>query len=95
MSKASAELIEFKKDRKNKTRIWIYELKHDSDITKTILTEDLIIDMDSRGAYHAKLELDDFPQCLSKKASAIKMANWLQRLSMAIRNGLKEGVFDE
>lgn len=95
MSKASAELIEFKKDRKNKTRIWIYELKHNSDITKTILTEDLIIDMDSRGEYHAKLELDDFPQCPSKKASAIKMANWLQRLSMAIRNGLKEGVFDE
>ena len=95
MSKASAELIEFKKDRKNKTRTWIYELKHDSDITKTILTEDLIIDMDSWGEYHAKLELDDFPQCPSKKASVIKMANWLQRLSMAIRNGLKEGVFDE
>ena len=95
MSKASAELIEFKKDRKNKTRTWIYELKHDSDITKTILTEDLIIGRNLWGEYHAKLELDDFPQCPSKKATAIKMVNWLQRLSMAIRNGLKEGVFDE
>lgn len=95
MSKAHVELVEFKKDRENKTKTWTYELKDHSEITKTVLTEDLIIDRNLWGEYHAKLELDDFPQCPSKKATAIKMANWLQRLSMAIRNGLKEGVFDE
>ena len=93
MNIAKTELVEYKKDRQNRTKKWVYELSHSN--KKTTLEQDFIIIRDQFGRLSADVKLLDFPVFHDKKEVAGKMADWLQRLSWAIQSGIKNGVFDD
>lgn len=92
MSEAKVELVEYKKDRQDKTKKWVYELSHSDE--KTTLEQDLTIIRDKFGKLTVTIDIANFPTFLDKKESVAKMANWLQRLSCAIQSGIKNGAFD-
>lgn len=92
MSEAKVELVEYKKDRQDKTETWVYELSHSD--KKTILKQDLTVTRDRFGQLTLNIDTTDFPNFFDKKESVAKMANWLQRLSWAIQSGIKNGAFD-
>ncbi|RKS87304.1 hypothetical protein DES39_0524 [Orbus hercynius] len=93
MTRAKSELVEYKKDRENGSRIWVYELSHSN--KETTLRQDFIINLDKFGRFKLDVKFDDFPELSTKKENAKKMADWLMRLSLAIRSGVKEGVFND
>lgn len=94
MAKAKSELIEYKKDRENNDKYWIYEVSHSNG--KTTLAQDLKITKKGFfSGYTGTIGIEDFPEFNSKKECAKKLADWLQRLSWAINSGIKHGVYDD
>ena len=82
---SKAELIEYRRNRETGEERSVFVLSHYSQVSRTMLEQNLIILKDRHGA-RAFVEIDDFPANLSEREAALKLANWLQRLSAAIED---------
>lgn len=79
-------LTEYKLDHKaNKSRS-VYLLRHNSRVRNTVLEQNLTVEMDNLGNFKPTISLDDFPRDLSEREAMLKLAEWLQRLSIAIED---------
>ncbi|MCP9270117.1 hypothetical protein M5U04_19050 [Xenorhabdus sp. XENO-1] len=82
--KTEVDLVYFEKDRKERTQLSKYYVSHDN--LETILDQTLIISKDEFGRYIAKMEFTNFPKLESEKEAALKLADWMRRMSEAIEN---------
>lgn len=79
-----AQLISFKLDRKKRTTESVYFIQHNN--RRTTLEQELTIKSDEYGEFTASVDMSDFPKLLTEREAALKMADWMQRLSIAIEN---------
>lgn len=82
---SKAELIEYRRNRETGEERSVFVLSHYSPVSRTTLEQNLVILKDRHGA-RPFVEIDDFPANLSEREAALKLANWLQRLSVAIED---------
>lgn len=82
---SKAELIEYRRNRETGEERSVFVLSHYSLVSRTTLEQNFTILKDRHGA-RAFVEIDDFPANLSEREAALKLANWLQRLSVAIED---------
>ncbi len=75
---------------KNDDREFIFELKHSTG--ETTLTQDLVI-KEVYGSWVAEIKISDFPEMNCVSDAALKMADWLSRLSFSIKKGRE--LFDK
>nr|HEK8195989.1 hypothetical protein [Escherichia coli] len=55
-----------------------------------MLEQNLTVEMDNYGGFKPTFSLDDFPRGLSEREAMLKLAEWLQRLSIAIEDNWSE-----
>ncbi|MFM1353388.1 hypothetical protein WFP15_02485 [Yersinia enterocolitica] len=79
-SRTTVDLIAFKKDRTNQTSESRYFVKHSA---KTILEQEMVIHGNTFG-YKAEAIITEFPYLETEKAAALKLADWLNRMALAI-----------
>ncbi|EPD8597376.1 TPA: hypothetical protein ACPZJO_003324 [Yersinia enterocolitica] len=79
-SRTTVDLIAFKKDRANQTSESRYFVKH---AAKTILEQEMVIHGNAYG-YTAEAIITEFPYLETEKAAALKLADWLKRMALAI-----------
>lgn len=79
-------LTEYRYDYKAKDSKSAYLVRHSSCSQQTVLEQFLTIERDSFGRFTPTIELKDFPRGLSDRESMLKLADWLQRLSVAIED---------
>ncbi|CNI97438.1 Uncharacterised protein [Yersinia pseudotuberculosis] len=79
-SRTTVDLIAFKKDRTNQTSESRYFVKHSA---KTILEQEMVIHGDTFG-YKAEAVVTEFPYMETERAAALKLADWLKRMGLAI-----------
>lgn len=85
-SRATVDLIAFKKDRANQTSESRYFVKH---AAKTILEQEMVIHGNVYG-YTAEAVITEFPYMETEKAAALKLADWLKRMALAIEGHYSE-----
>ncbi|WP_426576758.1 hypothetical protein ACP179_20815 [Xenorhabdus stockiae] len=78
------DLIYFEKDREERTQLSKYYVSHNN--LETVLDQRLLINKDEFGRYIARMEFADFPKLKSEKEAALKLADWMRRISEAIEN---------
>lgn len=88
--RSQAILTEYQYDPKENSAKSVYLLRHSSQIQKTTLEQSLIVERDKFGRFRPTVQLDDFPSDLSDRESMLKLADWLQRLSVAIEDNWSE-----
>lgn len=82
--KTEVDLIYFEKDREEGTQLSKYYVSHSN--SETILEQTLVIEEDQFGRYTAKMEFEDFRGLKSEKEAALKLADWMRRMSEAIED---------
>ncbi|PQQ22505.1 hypothetical protein [Photorhabdus hindustanensis] len=82
--KTEVDLIYFEKNREEGTQLSKYYVSHTN--SKTILEQILVIEKDRFGRYTPKMEFTDFPELESEKEAALKLADWMRRMSEAIED---------
>lgn len=82
--KSQMILTEYKLDHKTNKSRSVYLLRHNSRVRNTVLEQNLTVEMDNCGGFKPTISLDDFPRGLSEREAMLKLAEWLQRLSIAI-----------
>ncbi|MDA5482879.1 hypothetical protein PGS49_19835 [Yersinia intermedia] len=85
-SRTTVDLIAFKKDRANQTSESRYFVKHSA---KTILEQEMVIHGNVYG-YTAEAVITEFPYMETEKAAALKLADWLKRMALAIEGHYSE-----
>ncbi|WP_145555704.1 hypothetical protein [Yersinia canariae] len=85
-SRTTVDLIAFKKDRSNQTSESRYFVKHSA---KTILEQEMVIHGNTYG-YKAEAVITEFPYMETEKAAALKLADWLKRMALAIEGHYSE-----
>ncbi|MGK9174132.1 hypothetical protein KXR87_13005 [Yokenella regensburgei] len=88
-----SELVSFSKNRDENTTESRYFTQHVSRTARfngrrgSILNQELVIKGDLRyPAFVASMEMKDFPRCASEREAALKLAEWMQRMGVAIEN---------
>ncbi|MCC8375604.1 hypothetical protein CKY10_21910 [Photorhabdus sp. HUG-39] len=81
------DLIYFEKNREERTQLSKYYVLHNN--LNTVLEQTLIISRDEFGKYIASIEFSDFPKLYSEKEAALKLADWMKRMSEAIEDHFK------
>lgn len=85
MSSDLVELIAFKKDREKRKTESTYFVQHKN--RRSNLDQLLVISGDlPYDRYVASMEMDGFPKCESEREAALKLAEWMQRMAVAIEN---------
>lgn len=79
-------LTEYKLDHKTNKSRSVYLLRHNSRARNTVLEQNLTVEIDSLGNFKPTISLDDFPRGLSEREAMLKLAEWLQRLSIVIED---------
>ncbi|EMJ3910559.1 hypothetical protein [Escherichia coli] len=79
-------LTEYKLDHKTNKSRSVYLLRHNSCVRNTVLEQNLTVEMDNFGNFKPTISLDDFPRGLSEREAMLKLAEWLQRLSIVIED---------
>ncbi|MEZ2987902.1 hypothetical protein ACBQ61_18665 [Escherichia coli] len=79
-------LTEYKLDHKTNKSRSVYLLRHNSRVRNTVLEQNLTVEMDNFGNFKPTISLDDFPRSLSEREAMLKLAEWLQRLSIVIED---------
>lgn len=79
-------LTEYKLDHKTNKSRSVYLLRHNSRVRNTVLEQNLTVEMDNFGNFRSTISLDDFPRGLSEREAMLKLAEWLQRLSIVIED---------
>lgn len=84
------DLIEFKKNRNQMTERYVYFVMHGNG--KTNLDQELVIERDRRGhgKWEASMVMKEFPGQDSKEEAALKLADWMERMAMAIKSEFGE-----
>ncbi|CNL44621.1 Uncharacterised protein [Yersinia enterocolitica] len=85
-SRTTVDLIAFKKDRANQKSESRYFVKH---AAKTILEQEMVIHGNTFG-YKAEAIITEFPYMETEKAAALKLADWLKRMALAIEGHYSE-----
>ncbi|AJJ64997.1 putative Gp44 domain protein [Yersinia aldovae 670-83] len=85
-SRTTVDLIAFKKDRDSQTSESRYFVKH---AAKTILEQEMVIHGNVHG-YTAEAVITEFPHMETEKAAALKLADWLKRMALAIEGHYSE-----
>ncbi|EQB98762.1 hypothetical protein [Photorhabdus temperata] len=85
--RTEVDLVYFEKDREEGTQLSKYYVLHTN--SKTILEQTLVIRKDQFGRCTAKMEFEDFPKLASEKEAALKLADWMKRMSEAIEDHFK------
>ncbi|EHH5042768.1 hypothetical protein J6041_003556 [Escherichia coli] len=88
--KSQMILTEYKLDHKTNKSRSVYLLRHNSRVRNTVLEQNLTVEMDNYGRFKPTISLDDFPRGLSEREAMLKLAEWLQRLSIAIEDNWSE-----
>ena len=88
--KSQMILTEYKLDHKTNKSRSVYLLRHNSRVRNTVLEQNLTVEMDNCGGFKPTISLDDFPRGLSEREAMLKLAEWLQRLSIAIEDNWSE-----
>ena len=88
--KSQMILTESKLDHKTNKSRSVYLLRHNSRVRNTVLEQNLTVEMDNCGGFKPTISLDDFPRGLSEREAMLKLAEWLQRLSIAIEDNWSE-----
>ncbi|AXT83659.1 hypothetical protein DQW89_26985 (plasmid) [Escherichia coli] len=57
-----------------------------------MLEQNLTVEMDNFGNFKPTISLDDFPRGLSEREAMLKLAEWLQRLSIVIEDNWKHPI---
>nr|WP_172955945.1 hypothetical protein [Escherichia sp. MOD1-EC5948] len=86
MAKAMMILTEYQFDHKTNKSRSVYLLRHNSRVRNTVLEQNLTVEMDKFGNFKPTIALDDFPRGLSEREAMLKLAEWLQRLSIVIED---------
>ncbi|HCJ5126960.1 TPA: hypothetical protein NXU12_003435 [Escherichia coli] len=79
-------LTEYQLDHKTNKSRSVYLLRHNSRVRNTVLEQNLTVEMDNSGNFKPTILLDDFPRGLSEREAMLKLAEWLQRLSIVIED---------
>ena len=79
-------LTEYTFDPKTYKSRSVYLLRHNSRVRNTVLEQNLTVEMDNFGDFKPTRALDDFPRGLSEREAMLKLAEWLQRLSIVIED---------
>ncbi|EDW9473891.1 hypothetical protein IGG09_004609 [Escherichia coli] len=79
-------LTEYTLDHKTNKSRSVYLLRHNGRVRNTVLEQNLTVEMDNFGNFKPTIALDDFPRGLSEREAMLKLAEWLQRLSIAIED---------
>ncbi|EFB5235040.1 hypothetical protein ACVU8K_004126 [Shigella sonnei] len=79
-------LTEYKLDHKTNKSRSVYLLRHNSRVRNTVLEQNLTVEMDNFGNFKPTISLDDFPRGLGEREAMLKLAEWLQRLSIVIED---------
>ncbi|CNF25438.1 Uncharacterised protein [Yersinia nurmii] len=85
-SRTTVDLISFKKDRDKQASESRYFVRHSA---KTILEQEMVIYGNTFG-YKAEAVITEFPYMETEKAAALKLADWLKRLALAIEGHYSE-----
>lgn len=88
--KSQMILTEYQFDHKTNKSRSVYLLRHNSRVRNTVLEQNLTVEMDNYGGFKPTISLDDFPRGLSEREAMLKLAEWLQRLSIAIEDNWSE-----
>jgi hypothetical protein len=88
--KSQMILTEYQFDHKTNKSRSVYLLRHNSRVMNTVLEQNLTVEIDSYGGFKPTISLDDFPRGLSEREAMLKLAEWLQRLSIAIEDNWSE-----
>ena len=88
--KSQMILTEYQFDHKTNESRSVYLLRHNSRVRNTVLEQNLTVEMDNFGNFKPTISLDDFPRGLSEREAMLKLAEWLQRLSIAIEDNWSE-----
>ena len=88
--KSQMILTEYQFDHKTNKSRSVYLLRHNSRVRNTVLEQNLTVEIDSYGGFKPTISLDDFPRGLSEREAMLKLAEWLQRLSIAIEDNWSE-----
>ncbi|HCR1961855.1 TPA: hypothetical protein ONC42_000503 [Enterobacter kobei] len=87
------ELVSYVKERSTGTSEARYYVKHSNQ--QTVLEQGLAISRDARGNYDACIVITDFPPQKSPEEAALKLADWLKRLSESIEANFKKPEVDD
>ncbi|MDE9553560.1 hypothetical protein [Xenorhabdus bovienii] len=82
--RTEVDLVYFEKDRTERTQLSKYYVSHDN--LETILDQTLLINKDQFGEYTAKMEFENFPRLQTEKEAALRLADWMRRMSEAIED---------
>ncbi|MDE1493238.1 hypothetical protein [Xenorhabdus bovienii] len=82
--RTEVDLVYFEKDREERTQLSKYYVSHNN--LETILDQTLLINRDQFGEYIAKMEFENFPRLQSEKEAALRLADWMRRMSEAIED---------
>ncbi|EME5081847.1 hypothetical protein VYS03_001769 [Klebsiella aerogenes] len=85
-SRSQMILTSYRYDYQEKNSQSVYLVRHNSCIQQTVLEQFLTVERDSFGRFMPTIELKDFPSGLSDRESMLKLADWLQRLGVAIED---------
>ncbi|HBV3140954.1 TPA: hypothetical protein M8I33_002360 [Klebsiella aerogenes] len=85
-SRSQMILTSYRYDYQEKNSQSVYLVRHNSRIQQTVLEQFLTVERDSFGRFMPTIELKDFPSGLSDRESMLKLADWLQRLGVAIED---------
>ncbi|WP_319931624.1 hypothetical protein [Xenorhabdus santafensis] len=82
--KTEVDLIYFQKDRETHTHLNKYYVSHRN--LETIVEKEIIIKKDEFNRYTAIMGFDGVPELKSEKEAALKLVDWMKRMSEAIEN---------
>jgi hypothetical protein len=88
MQNVKVELTSFKRGKNQEQHSFIYSVKHNNG--KTTVEQPLTIssvDKLINPKWVASISIDDFPPQDSPQEAAMKLATWLERLAISIKNG--------
>ncbi|WP_105680572.1 hypothetical protein [Cronobacter dublinensis] len=84
--RSSVTLVEYKFDPEKRESTSKYLVRHTSNARGTTLEQYIIVERDRYGSFKPVVTLDDFPSGLSERESMLKLADWLQRLAVAVED---------
>ncbi|WP_339385931.1 hypothetical protein, partial [Xenorhabdus innexi] len=77
-------LIYFEKNRRKQSSVARYTVIHHTE--STMLEQTLVIEKELGGNFKASIQFDDMPSFENEKEAALKLADWMKRMSEAIEN---------
>ena len=88
MNKVKVQLVKYLSDTENSNQVFIYNVEHNNGVTSVDQNMTLSSnDLGMQPTWNASICLDKFPDQKTPEDAALKLADWLERLSIGIRNG--------